>query len=169
LTVSSDDFTDRAIDYIQPELQQHSYPSHVNDWLNGTTLATPDGDNPFEDTSWLQVLELKAFASFISPNCDGFVAIGAIGSTKGRWDALFDPAGGVAYSATVRYPGAESPAGCGSNSDYTVTWSVTRERVTGAGPHSLRQFLELHHIPLPPGTRALEPTNARISVRGIMS
>lgn len=129
-------------------------------------------DNPnfnFDAGSWIKVLEFVALANFLFPNCDGFVVIGTIGREKKKWDALIDAAGGVTLHVTIRYPGTDSPAGCGSNSDYSVTWSILRERVSGPGPHSLRQFLLSHHLTPHPGLRSLVPGETSISVRGLMS
>ncbi|MGW4848512.1 hypothetical protein [Nocardia brasiliensis] len=51
-------------------------------------------------------------------------------------------------------PGYDSRAGCGSNSEYTVTWSVTRSRANGP---SLRNFLRGNNLTLAPGLRSLAP------------
>jgi hypothetical protein len=118
----------------------------------------PNLDDPFEDTSNWSTLFLEAIVidigSFIFPNCDGFVVADGIGRTKSQWDALIDSAGGATFRKTLRYPGSDSPAGCGSNSDYTLTWSVTRERIRG----SLREFLKTHGLTLRPGIRSLSTT-----------
>ena len=132
--------------------------------------GAPDRDNfNWEDPSWLKVLEFVSLASFIFPDCDGFVAGGTIGKIKTSWDALIDQAGGATLHQSVRYPGSGSPSGCGGNSDYTVRWSVSRERVSGPGPHSLRQFLSTHQLSAKNGLRPLIPGEPVISVRGLMS
>jgi hypothetical protein len=131
-----------------------------------------DKDNPFSDTSdWSTVFFESIFVdigSFVFPDCDGFVAADAIGRTRTQWDALINSTGGVSFRKSLRYAGSNSPAGCGSNSDYTVTWSVTRERVTGSAPYSLRQFLQAHQVALNPGLRSLDPASGSISVRDLM-
>jgi hypothetical protein len=130
----------------------------------------PNRDNPnFDDSSWLETLEFVALAGFLFPDCDGFVAAETIGTIKTSWDALIDQAGGVTLHQSARYPGSNSPTGCGGNSDYTVRWSVSRERVSGPGPHSLRQFLSLHQLSAKNGLRRLIPGEPAISVRGLMS
>jgi hypothetical protein len=120
--------------------------------------TTGRGSNPFDDTSGWSGLFLEAIVvdigSFLFPDCDGFVAADAIGRTKAQWDELIDIAGGATFRKTLRYPGSNSPAGCGSNSDYIVTWSVTRERIKG----SMREFFKAHALTLRPGVRSLSST-----------
>jgi hypothetical protein len=115
----------------------------------------PTADNPFEDSSGWSALFLEAIVvdigGFLFPDCDGFVAADGIGRTKSQWDMLIDSAGGVTFRKGLHYPGSNSPAGCGSNSDYTVTWSVTREIVKG----SMRQFFKDRGLTLNPGVRSL--------------
>jgi hypothetical protein len=123
----------------------------------------------FDTASWIKVLEFISMASFLFPDCDGFVAVGTIGREKKKWDALIDDAGGVTLHASVQYPGSNSPAGGGSNSDYSVRWSILRERVSGPGPHSLKQFLSIHQLNAQNGLRPLLPGELIISVRGLMS
>jgi len=98
-------------------------------------------------------------------DCDGPVAIDQVARKAEAIDQAIEKANTWGtYSDTRFYPGTDSPAGCGSNSQYTVTWSVTR----GQGPHSLRQFLLAHQVTLHPGLRSLAPTNPRISLRALM-
>lgn len=55
--------------------------------------------------------------------CDGTVAADRIvtnGQTIAQWTA------NGPHSVTTRYPGTDSSIGCGSNSDYEVTWHVER-------------------------------------------
>jgi hypothetical protein len=138
----------------------------------GADVPMLDKDNPFADTSnWSTVFFESIFVdigSFVFPDCDGFVAADAIGRTKSQWDALINSSGGVSFRKSLRYPGSNSPAGCGSNSDYTVTWSVTRERVAGPAPYSVKQFLQSHQVALNPGLRSLDPTSVSISVRDLI-
>ena len=93
----------------------------------------------------------EAAINFIFPNCDGYVAADSVSLTHQQWNLLIDSSGNDVFRATTRYPGTDSPAGCGSNSNYTVTWSVTRERVRG----SMRQFLQIRNRMLSPGLRSL--------------
>jgi len=123
----------------------------------------------FDAGSWIKVLEFITLANFLFPDCDGFVAVGTIGREKKKWDALIDDAGGDIRHASVQYPGTDSPAGCGSNSDYSVRWSVRRERASGPGPHSLRQFLAIHQLSGQKGLRPLIPGEPAVSVGGLMS
>ncbi|MBV9672633.1 MAG: hypothetical protein JO076_07380 [Verrucomicrobia bacterium] len=138
----------------------------------GADVPTLDQDNPFADTSdWSTIFFEKIFVdigSFLFPDCDGFVAADAIGRTKGQWDVLINSAGGGTFRKSLRYPGSNSPSGCGGNSDYTVTWSVTRARITGLAPYSLRQFLQAQQLALNPGLRSLDPASNSVSVRDLM-
>jgi hypothetical protein len=67
-------------------------------------------------TDWLNAL--------IFVDCDGKVAGDAIVKKGQEWDALIDPTG--VHRETRFYPGTDSAVGCGSNSKYHVTWSVTK-------------------------------------------
>jgi LGFP repeat len=57
-------------------------------------------------------------------NCDGPVAVDQVVAT-GKQLESWTTANGI-YSETRKYPGLDSSVGCGSNSRYTVTWSVVR-------------------------------------------
>jgi hypothetical protein len=57
-------------------------------------------------------------------NCDGPVAVDQIAVTGA--DLINWTAGTGMYAETRVYPGLDSAVGCGSNSRYTVTWSVLR-------------------------------------------
>lgn len=115
----------------------------------------PNLDDPFDDTSdWSKIPVIGlvvALGELVFPNCDGFVAADGISLNKGQWDQSISSAGGTSFRKTMSYPGTNSPAGCGSNSAYTVTWSVTRETIIG----SLRHTLKSHGIKPHPGLRSL--------------
>ena len=162
----SNDLADRAVDSMQQAPEQAS-PSDYTDWPASGSPDNPDVN--FEDGSWIKVLEFFELGSFLFPDCDGFVAIGTIGLRRRDWDEQISAAGGSTYRKTIRYPGTDSPAGCGSNSDYTVTWSATRRTPGGAGPLSLRRFLTDHRLTLQPGLRSLDAANAPISIRALMT
>jgi hypothetical protein len=55
-------------------------------------------------------------------NCDGWVAGDHIALTGRTLQGY-----GRAHRETRNYPGVDSPRGCGSNSHYKVTWSVTQK------------------------------------------
>jgi len=57
-------------------------------------------------------------------DCDGPVAVDQV--TGPGADLINWTAGNGMYSETRSYPGTDSATGCGSNSRYTVTWSVIR-------------------------------------------
>jgi hypothetical protein len=154
LGISLDDYANRVIDEYTKQIREGG-PSH------DPTASIPDDpslpDNAtFDDTSWINVLELAALGSFLFPDCDGMVAADVIARSREQLDTAIDAAGGTTYRQTRRYPGSDSPAGCGSNSDYTVTWSVTRDRETVA-PYSLRRFLRRNSLVPAPGLRSLFP------------
>ena len=130
--------------------------------------ALPDNAT-FTDTGWLNVLELAAIGSLISPDCDGVVAADVIGRTKSQLDSAIDAAGGTKYVQSRRYPGTDSPAGCGSNSDYTVTWSVTRQRESGSGPFSVRAFLSQHQLTPSRGVRSFGRPGQSLSIRDLVT
>jgi hypothetical protein len=159
----SNDLGQRAIDTMNEAPEQAS-PIDYTTW---PASGQPDDPNPpdFEDGSWIKVLEFVFLGSLLFPDCDGFVAIGTVGLRRRHWDVRIAAAGGT-YRKTIRYPGSDSPAGCGSNSDYTVTWSVTRHPPSGL---SVRQFLRDHQLTLQPGLRSLDPANTPISVRALMT
>jgi len=108
-------------------------------------------------SAWYAALSkvmVETAINFIFPNCDGFVAGDVVSLTKQQWDENVDSQGGSVFRATMAYPGTDSQAGCGSNSAYKVTWSVTRERVSG----SLRAFLKSRGRFAPQGLKMLSTT-----------
>jgi uncharacterized protein with LGFP repeats len=67
----------------------------------------------------------KYLAGYILPgNCDGPVAIDQVSVTGA--DLINWTQGDDLYTETRSYPGTDSKVGCGSNSRYSVTWSVIR-------------------------------------------
>jgi len=166
LTALSDESVRKAVDsMIQGKDPEQGDLADFTDYP-----GAPDNPNfDFDEGSWIKVLEFVALADFLFPDCDGFVVLGTIGREKKKWDALIDAAGGVTLRQSIRYPGTDSPAGCGSNSDYSVRWSILRERVSGPGPHSLKDFLAIHQLSARNGLRPLVPGEPVISVKGLMS
>lgn len=72
---------------------------------------------------------LSSFYSWLTVDCDGPVAVDAASVAEADLFALLSQG---PLSKTINYPGTDSPAGCGSNSQYSVTWSVTRAFPTPA-------------------------------------
>jgi hypothetical protein len=76
---------------------------------------------------------LKFFVGLFTVDCDGPVAIDQVavtGATLETWTAETGK-----YSEKRFYPGGDTDWGCGSNSEYYVTWSVTRvpsKRIQGS-------------------------------------
>lgn len=71
-----------------------------------------------EAFSWL----LGELTGIIFPNCDGPVAAGNHVYTGAQ--LAHQTANGATLSATDNNPGTDSATGCGSNSQYYVTWSI---------------------------------------------
>jgi hypothetical protein len=156
LAAMADSLVSQMADLTVKQATGNASPGNISSIEPSGDPSTPGQEfDPFADTSdWTQVIYeaiLGGIVGFLFPDCDGFAAADAIGRTKSQWDSLIDSAGGATFRKTMRYPGTNSPAGCGSNSDYSVTWSVTREKITG----SMRQFLKARGLTLNPGLRSL--------------
>jgi hypothetical protein len=67
---------------------------------------------------------IKLLSALFTVDCDGPVALDAFAMTGANLDALASE--NNVHSTTKFYPGIDSDIGCGSNSRYTVTWSVFR-------------------------------------------
>ncbi|WP_194833312.1 hypothetical protein [Nocardia sp. XZ_19_369] len=155
---------DRAMDSLRQQVRQPGVHADVPelDYTAEGNASIADGDN------WAGFVMRRIGLSlhdFVFPNCDGFVVIGSVAKDKFAWDRAVDAAGGTTCRVTIRYPGYDSPHGCGSNSDYTVTWSVTRRRANGP---SLRAFFREHGLAPAPGLRSLTPGEP-MSVRQLMT
>lgn len=143
--------TEKAADGALDDILDPSPPvSSASDYGTGSSdemWPEPGSAN----VGWLTALSYLGIADFIFPDCDGLVAFDTIGHTLNQWDQAIDVATNSTYRASIRYPGSNSPAGCGSNSDYTLTWSVHREKVTG----SVRHFLSALSLRPNSGLRSL--------------
>ncbi len=63
--------------------------------------------------------------SVILVNCDGICAADQISMSA---DQMFEATKSAStIRRTIRYKGYNSPTGCGPNSDYSVTWSISRK------------------------------------------
>jgi len=67
---------------------------------------------------------VSSFSMFFTVDCDGPVAAEQA-AFKGS--QLWADTVGGSFTHTTYHPGADSPHGCGSNSAYTATWSITRQ------------------------------------------
>ena len=103
------------------------------------------------DAGWYTLLAYLGIGDFVFPNCDGLAAFDTVGQKKSAWDGAISASPDSTLRRSSRFPGTDSPAGCGSNSDYTVTWSVTRKAIVG----SLRKFLKDNGLALHPGLRSV--------------
>jgi hypothetical protein len=162
------DLGEQAVEFVKQKVEQGD-PGDYTDFSSHAPQGPSQDNINFVDGTWLGFLEFVSLGSFLFPDCDGFVAVGTLGKPKNSWDALIDSAGGDTLRSSIRYPGTDSPAGCGSNSDYTVTWSLTRRRVAGPRPHSLRKFLRDNQISLNPGIRSLDSVNPGISISSLLN
>lgn len=143
--------TEKAADAALDDILDPAPPvSSASDYGTGSSdemWPEPGSAN----VGWLTALSYLGIADFVSPDCDGLVALDTIGHPIAQWDQALGPSTSSIFRTSIRYPGSNSPAGCGTNSDYTVAWSVRREHVTG----SLRQFLRAHSLHPSPGLRSL--------------
>jgi hypothetical protein len=166
LHIGLDDLSRKVIDqYIQQGLE--GGPS--ND--PGANIPDDPGlpDNAtFGDPSWGSVLQFAAIGDFLFPDCDGMVAADLIARSKTELDTAIDSGDGTTFRQSRRYPGSDSPAGCGANSDYTVTWSIARVRDAGPGLHGLRNFLAANNMHLLPGLRSLRPGGSQIGIKDLL-
>jgi hypothetical protein len=171
LPSANDQLLDKAVAFTRQKVEN----GDPADYTTGPSDdKTYNGELNFSDTGWLQVLELVSLVNLLFPDCDGFVAADLVGTTAKRWNEIIASQGGQInssiqeFSMSVRYPGGDSPIGCGSNSDYSVDWTVGRSVAALPGPHSLRRFLKVFNLSLQPGLRSLDPRAAPFSLRFLM-
>ena len=88
--------------------------------LVGGVLAPVIGSLLGSLVGWL----LGQLGDIIFADCDGLVAGEQI-VLSGR-DLHIKTANGGSLSVTTTHPGTDTPEGCGANSQYEVTWSITR-------------------------------------------
>ncbi len=79
-------------------------------------------DNPLSAAAMTAV---NAALKLIFADCDGTVAADSLKVERSALDATIPPTGRV-QTHTKHYPGTDSEAGCGGNSDYYVTQTVIR-------------------------------------------
>jgi hypothetical protein len=68
---------------------------------------------------------LGSLLNMFFANCDGVVVNDQVGPFTGGTLAAMTASG--PHSESHFYPGTDSPAGCGSNSQYWATWTLTRD------------------------------------------
>ena len=90
----------------------------VYDTFIASAVAIPAWEAAVGIAVGLAVLEAL---HLILANCDGVVVPGTIQFGRGTLDEV---ASQGPWDVTVRYPGSESPEGCGANSDYQVDYRV---------------------------------------------
>jgi hypothetical protein len=108
------------------------------DLSDETTMegGPPDGSND-GGSWWAKILKSAAedLMSLLTVDCDGPVASNRIAVTASQIDQSLG--GNEKASFTKFFAGTDSNVGCGSNSRYTVTYSVSRSgSATGQGGHS---------------------------------
>jgi hypothetical protein len=69
------------------------------------------------------ILGIQELVNLITADCDGTVAVGDIELTAANLAGLV-PITGQAWTQNQNNPGTDSPAGCGRNSDYVVTYQI---------------------------------------------
>jgi Ricin-type beta-trefoil lectin domain-like len=77
------------------------------------------------------MLAVDAALALIFADCDGTVAADSLTVARSALDATI-PANGRVQTHTKHYPGTDSAAGCGANSDYYVTQTIIRTNVGDA-------------------------------------
>lgn len=94
----------------------------------GAGLAGADAAALATGLPGLLLIGLSELWSWLSVDCDGPVAVDQISGPRYVLDAWTDnPAQSV--RTQTRYPGSDSPVGCGGNSDYEVIWSLQHARI----------------------------------------
>ena len=69
------------------------------------------------------ILGIQELVNLITADCDGTVAVGDIELTAANLAGLV-PITGQVWTQNQNNPGTNSPAGCGRNSDYVVTYQI---------------------------------------------
>jgi hypothetical protein len=67
---------------------------------------------------------LGGLVDLLNPNCDGVVAAAAQDVTALQLRGTIIDKGESSFGAKDIHPGTDSAAGCGANSQYSVTWSI---------------------------------------------
>lgn len=67
---------------------------------------------------------IKQLLGALVADCDGVVAADNVSYTGVQLEKLTERRS--SYFQQRHYPGTDSPTGCGSNSDYSVTWQIKR-------------------------------------------
>jgi hypothetical protein len=71
------------------------------------------------------LLGLQELVNLVTTDCDGMVACGNFHLTAAQLAQMAPPPGGF-WAQSQDNPGTNSPAGCGANSDYLVTYTISR-------------------------------------------
>lgn len=105
-------------------------PASVQAYLEGITLEWINAKNPPPLNFTSQVAALyEACRTGIAPifnpaSCDGMVAAEFDSFT---YDQIAEMTAGAIFTYTTHHPGIHSNSGCGPNSQYDVTWTLTRD------------------------------------------
>jgi len=111
------------------QLAEETYPATKDP--NGN-MTSPPSQKPISPW-WAGLISLGILAvvegiDLIWTDCDGWVVNGTM--MFGRAD-LDQMASQATWSWTAPYPGSDSPVGCGSNSDYSVTYQIIASSLPG--------------------------------------
>lgn len=95
------------------------------------TLPTGMSDTSMDSAGWGSKTDWSQIAKWVfggilnllDPNCDGGVVAQTI--TTSAAELAVKTQGGAKFEKTLEYPGTDSAVGCGANSLYFVTYSIT--------------------------------------------
>jgi hypothetical protein len=93
----------------------------------GAGVAGADAAALATGPTGLLLIGLSELWSWLSVDCDGPVAVDQISGPRYVLDAWTDNSA-ESVRMQKRYPGSDSPMGCGGNSDYEVIWSLQHSR-----------------------------------------
>ncbi len=99
----------------------HGLQDYITDKIGWHPIGLTQGPMDMKD---LALAIAKSGIAVLDPNCDGPLAVDAVAMPLAT---LRDhTATTFVYRETRSYAGTDSPSGCGSNSRYSITWSVRR-------------------------------------------
>jgi hypothetical protein len=127
--------------------------SGLNNAANGIVGALVSSGNVLAELGALGIIGVQALVQLLTANCDGPVAaLGFVFTAKELAQMTADPAN---WLNDMNFPGITSPQGCGSNSNYTVYYSmintnslVTVPDLIGKSPQAAKALAQQAGFPL---------------------
>ena len=104
----------------------------ASDAFAGAFAGEVVGGNPAALAGVATVLGVQELVNLLTADCDGTVAVGAFSLTAAQLAGMA-PTPPQVWSTTQDNPGTNSPPGCGSNSDYVVTYQIFNASVVVEG------------------------------------